>query len=332
MKITIKRNTKMSTKMNNINRKKGRKRLVERMVVIFACAVMVAGMTVGVCNLDSFAAEPKVMLSDYTLNPSEIKPGDAFSLAITLQNTADKKVKNMKVSVLSEDGSILPNGGAGTAYLKEIAATKTAEFTFDMKAVPGLLEKSYKLTVKTEYEDVNGASYAVEDTIYIPITLVTRISVTEVMVASDVKIGDDAEITAVVNNLGDTTVRNVTAYIDGKSIDAQSIYIGNIDPGKSGTIDLLTHTKAVAIDDSDAKATLRIVYEDSLGNAYESKQELHVYVDSTSFENLEVVKESKDSQVNKTLIVVILIVVATVVLLILMIRKHRKKKMLLEDF
>lgn len=311
----------MKTKMRIFNKVFG--------IVLAICMALGSLLCV---DINCSASEPKVMIIDYKVNPSEIKPGDSFSLSITLQNTANKRVKNMKVSILSEDGSILPDGSAGTTYISELAAETTEDIAFDMKAVAGLSEKSYKLTVRMEYEDTYDDSYTVEDTLYVPITLPTRISVTELMISPDSKIGDDAEITAVVNNMGDATVKNVIAYVEGKSIEAQSIYLGNIEPGKSGTIDLLTRTRMVTTSAPEAKGTLRIVYEDSLGNSHEEEQEIYVYVRSTSFENLEVLKETKDTGVNKNLIIIIAIAVLAAALLVVKIIKLRKKKKQLEDF
>lgn len=281
----------------------------------------------------SFAAEPKVMLTDYTVNPENVTPGDTFSLAVTLQNTATKKVKNMKVSILSEDGSIVPAKGAGTAYVAEVAAETAQEFTFDMKAIPGLAEKSYKLTVKTEYEDVNGNPYTVEDSVYVSVSLESRISITEVMTLDEVKIGDDAEIFAMVNNLGEGTIHNVTAIVEGKSVEPQSVYVGNIESGKSGTIDVLTKATAVTTAGAEGQCTLTVTYEDGQGVKHEEKKDITVMVQSSTYENLTVLKEETNKgSISKTVVVLIVVALLVVVLLVVKILKLRKKKKLLEDF
>ena len=304
------------------------KKRISLIIAIFMVLCISLGGRVMKCS----AAEPKVMLTDYEVNPEEVKSGDAFTLTITLENTANKKIKNMKVSIISEDGNLLPASGAGTAYFKEINAEATQEVAFDMKAVSGLEQKSYKLTVKSEYEDVNGVPYTVQDTVYVPIVLDTRISITEAMCADDAKIGDEAEIIAMVNNLGEAPIRNVAAYIDGKCIEPQSVYVGNLESGKSGNIDIITKTKMVTTSASEAKCTLTVIYEDGNGNKYEEKSEVYVYVQSSSYENLEVLKEDSGAKLNTTIIVLVVIAVLVIALLIIKIIKHRKKKRLLEDF
>lgn len=301
---------------------------------LWACSfIMFTSLLLGGVLPGTMAAEPKVMVTDYEVNPEMVNAGDTFSLTVTLHNTATKKVKNLKISLLSEDGSILPDTGAGTAYVQEIAADTKQNFDFDMRAVEGLQEKSYKLTVKLEYEDGNGMPYTVEDAIYIPIVLENRISITELFSTDDVKIGEEAEIFAVINNLGDGTIHNVTAYIQGKSVETQSVYIGNIEPGKSSSVDILAEAKTVTTSGPDAVNTLTVIYEDSRGNTYEESKEVSVFVQSSTYENLEVLKEDKGtSGINKTIVILVVVACLMVGLLVVKIVKLKKKKKLLEDF
>ena len=70
----------------------------------------------GLSGVNSMAAVPRVMLSDYKLSSEKIYPGDTFKLTFTLKNTSKVAVSNIKVTVSTEDGSILPDGNAGTVF------------------------------------------------------------------------------------------------------------------------------------------------------------------------------------------------------------------------
>ena len=44
------------------------------------------------------------------------------------------------------------------------------------------------------------------------------------------------EISAAINNLGEGTLYNVSAMIEGDNLDRMMTYVGNIESGKSGTL------------------------------------------------------------------------------------------------
>ncbi|MBD5095932.1 MAG: hypothetical protein HDT40_02825 [Lachnospiraceae bacterium] len=282
--------------------------------------------------LDIKAAEPKVMVADYKLNPTEVVSGEDFKITITLKNTASRKVRNMKLTVTSAEGEFIPVNGAGTAYISEMAAEEELEITFDMTAISGLQEKSYKLTIKSEYEDTNGYSYTVEDNIYIPITLEQRVSVTDIMSDSSVKLGDDIEITGRINNIGEGTLYNVTVEVEGENIDTQISYVGNIESGKSGNIDVLTHTIHPVEEGVYSKNHMIVTYEDKNKEKHSQKVDLYLSIEATNYSNLEILKEPEEKEISSETIIIIAVVAVVLVVIILSVMKWRKKKKILEEF
>ena len=134
-----------------------------------------------------------------------------------------------------------------------------------------------------------------EDTLYLPVYLKQRVSVTDVM-TDDAKVGDEVEITAQVNNLGEGMLYNVNARVEGKHVEKQETYIGNIDTGKSGNVDLLV--KAIAVTDFDEMAKAEdwiiVTYEDRNGNKHEEKVDVSFYIETVDYEDLEVLKEAPE--------------------------------------
>ena len=282
--------------------------------------------------LDIKAAEPKVMVINYKLNPIEVVSGEDFKITITLKNTASRKVRNLKLTVTSAEGEFIPVNGAGTAYINEMAAEEELEIAFDMTAISGLQEKSYKLTIKSEYEDTNGYSYTVEDSIYIPITLEQRISVTDIMSDSSVKLGDDIEITGRINNIGEGILYNVTVEVEGENIDTQISYVGNIESGKSGNIDVLTHTIHPVEEGRYSKNYMTVTYEDKNKEKHSQKVDLYLSIEATNYSNLEILKEPEEKEVSSETIIIIAVVAVVLVVIILSVMKWRKKKKILEEF
>lgn len=262
--------------------------------IIFAILVVLS-VAATVCPYSAQAATPKVLVSGYKVSTATIYSGDNFDLTLDIQNTSKNKVKNMKVTVTSEGGEIIPLSGTGSVYVAEIAGNETSEQIFSMAAAAGLTEKTYKLSVKMEYENTAGEAFEMEDTLYLPVYLKQRVSVTDVM-TDDAKVGDDVEITAQVNNLGEGTLYNVNARVEGKHVEKQETYIGNIDTGKSGSIDLLA--KAIEVTDFDEMAKAEdwiiVTYEDRNGDKHEEKVDVSFYIETVDYEDLEVLKEAPE--------------------------------------
>lgn len=279
------------------------------------------------------AATPRLMISDYEVSGDSVVGGKDFNLKLTLKNTASKNtVKNIKVTVSTENGEFLPVDGAGTAYVESINATEEETISLKMKAIKGLQEKSYKVRIKTEYENSNGFEYTVEETIFLPVTMEQRIAVTELLIqGADAKIGDSVEITAKVNNMGEGSLYNVIATIKGDGIDEMSSFIGNVEPGKSGNVDIITLASEVTNETS--KAHLYIAYEDIEGNKKEVTQEINFLISSPIYDDLVMIKGEETKSVDWTVVkwsvgtVLVVVVVALFV-----IRRAKRKKKLLEEF
>ena len=295
-------------------------------------------MTISMLSISAkvYAATPRLMVTDYSVAGGSVVGGKEFDLKIILTNTATKTtVKNIKVTIATENGEMLPVEGAGTTYIESMAANTEEELTFKMKAVKGLEEKSYKMTIKTEYESSSGMEYAVEDSIFLPVTMEQRLMVTDVYVAgNDIRIGEDVEITAKVSNLGEGSLYNVTVELYGEGIDSMNTYLGNIESGKSGNVDIITTASEVTNDNS--KAYLKIIYEDVDGNKKEEQYELGqgvISVQPPIYDDLELVKGKKETKKDWGFVKWVLIgFVGVAIAVVVSVRKIQRKKKILEEF
>lgn len=302
-------------------------------ILLCICAIILTG-SAGMSRSSAVAANPRVMVSDYEVEEGIVTAGKEFTLVIRLKNTAAKAVRNLKLTVISENGEFLPVEGAGTAYAEKIDGKGEAEFRFSMTAIHGLEEKSYKLSLKTEYEDGNGTEYTVDENIFLPITLEQRVSVSDVFLPeSSVELGDTVEVSASVNNLGDAVLYNVTAKVWGEVIEEQDTYIGNLESGKRGTIDVLT--KATNISDNNTANANRILisYEDKNGMLYSEEFPIKVEVKQPIYENLEKVKEEPNySGIIKTIGWILVAAAVIAVVVVLLLRRRKRKQRILEEF
>lgn len=291
-------------------------------IVFLLCMLCILFMSTNV-----EAATPRIMISDYEVSGNKVVSGENFDFKLMLKNESANPVKNIKVTVSTENGELLPRKGAGTAYVKEIKGGKEEEVSFEMAAAYGLEEKSYKLMIKIEYEG-GGVSYSVDEAVFIPVSLNQRLSVTDIYIAdNDYEVGDTVEISAIVNNLGTGNLYNVSARVTGDNLVESETYVGNIEPGKSGTIDFLS--KASAVSEQTRKSnSLFICYEDKTGKQYENEVSLdNINVKATVYDDFEVVKDTNDMQNTGKILIWIVIAVCVAAVVIYGIRKRRKKKL-----
>ena len=300
--------------------------------------VMVLVTALGQSHI-SEAMTPRVMLTEYSIKASDssgdIFPGDTFTVTFKLKNTSKNKVQNLKYSVVSDNGEFLPAEGVGTGFVSELAGETEEEYSVSLEAAKTLEEKTYKIKIKTEYEDWNGG-YKSEDTIYIPISLKTEVLVSDTYIAEEeIRLGDNIEIVSTINNTGAAKIYKVTARVEGHNIADAKTFIGNIDSGKNAAVDIIT--KATTHDDvrdaTEYDNDLIITYEDIEGNEYTVKEGLgSIEVLEQDYSDVIKIKEDTSkhmSGVTKSLIAAAIVVFA---LLLLVVRRVLKKKKLEREF
>ncbi|MBR1599848.1 MAG: hypothetical protein IJ661_13190 [Lachnospiraceae bacterium] len=284
----------------------------------------------GVCT---HAATPRVMLDDYKVKEGQVVSGKEFTLELTLKNYSAKQVKNIKVTISTENGDFVPAGSAGSEYIETIAAGETSKVSFKMKANDGLEEKSYKVNVVTDYENPSGYEYKSEESIFLPVELEQRLSVTDLFIDSEsCVVGDTVEISASINNMGEGALYNVMVSVEGDNIVETDSYVGTIEKGKSGNLDLLTKADVVT-QGEHTKNKLVIEYENKARESLTQEMEIDFIVGVPVYENLEKIKEGNDSSVvwkNTAKVIGILMVIAVVGYLLY--RRRKRKQRILDEF
>lgn len=279
------------------------------------------------------AATPRVMLEDYKVKEGQVVSGKDFTLDLTLKNYSAKQVKNLKVTIATENGDFIPTGSAGSEYIESIGAGETSQVSFKMKANDGLEEKSYKVNVTTDYENPNGYEYRAEESIFLPVSLDQRLSVTDLFVdSSSCVVGDTVEISASINNMGEGALYNVMVEVEGDNIEETKSYVGTIEKSKSGNLDILT--KADVVTEGYHKNNKLIVeYENKAGEIFTQEVLIDVSVGVPVYENLEKIKEGNDNTVVwKTTAEVIGILLLIVIIGYILYRRQKRKQRILDEF
>ena len=279
------------------------------------------------------AATPRVMLEDYKVKEGQVVSGKEFTLELTVKNYSAKQVKNLKVTISTENGDFIPTTGAGSEYIESIGADETATVSYKMKANDGLEEKSYKMNVVTDYENSSGYEYKTEEVIFLPVSLDQRLSVTDLFIDSEnCVVGDTVEISASINNLGDGALYNVRVGVEGDNIVETESFVGTIEKGKSGNLDVLTKADVVT-EGQHTNNKIIIKYENKAGELFTQESDVFVTVGVPVYENLEKIKEGDDNTVVwKTLAKVIGILLVITVIVYALYRRQKRKQRILDEF
>lgn len=249
---------------------------------------------IGGSGQETTGAKPRIVVTGFETNPAKVFAGDTFTLTIHVKNTAkDLSVSNvlfdMQAAAAGEDktntySAFLPTSGASSIYMDSIAADTAADIVIEMTAKADLAQKPYVLDVNMKYDA--GVMFDLEDkaSVSIPISQESRFdtSIPEV-VPSDITVGGQSNVMLSIYNTGKTTLYNVQVKFIGDSIDEASSFVGNLQSGATGNVDVMLTGIAATMDDGTIK--MEISYEDDAGNVTTTEKTITLFVSEEFFDD-----------------------------------------------
>ena len=298
---------------------------------------------------------PRVIIESFRTEPKIVNAGSSFKLILEIRNTSKKTaVNNMEITLQSEgegdsfgddaggsataSDTFLPDKGSNSLYIDSIAIDSTKEVSIDLTARADLQQQPYSVGIAMRYEDSKAEQYDASSAISIPVHQEARFELSKVEVAPDIiEIGSEGNVVFSIYNLGRTRLYNVKAALVDETIGEGEIFIGNLDPGATGDVDLMVMGVAETTDDGTVK--IRITYEDKDGNIsnYEDTctifvapmvEQGEVYLD----EDMEMIEDGAGGGLAlgiPSIIGIVVGVVAVVAVAVGIIKYKRKKE---EDF
>jgi len=216
------------------------------------------------------AAKPKMIISSYGLNPTEVVAGDVFTLGFTFKNTSrERKIRNIKITISSDGGSFIITRGSNTFYIEEMDKQAMVTREIELKAKQDLASNSYKVNIDFDYEDFSGNQYSANETLNIPVTEYSKLVINSVYPGESF-VNSPTSLSFDYVNMGKAVVSNLTASVEGDYESVQSInYIGNLSAGTSDYYDIEVKPTKVGMN----YGTLILAFEDSSGGIIEVKKE-----------------------------------------------------------
>ena len=229
--------------------------------------------------------QPKIIVSEYHISPSNALAGEDFSVKVTLKNTSGSKgVRNMKIAYKGETNDLLPSGSSNTVFIDSLGAGKTSTVTLKMKVGLDAQPKPQRVLLSIEYESGSGAAYSSNEEIPIEIHQPNRISYDPPSIPTQINAGDTIPVSLNVFNMGKNTLNNVMCTVQAQGLLPEgSAFLGNMESGASktaqiyvfvGTKDMVMTTDGVSIGADETKnygpisGMIHLSYEDSYGESY----------------------------------------------------------------
>lgn len=298
-------------------------------------------------------SKPRIVVTGFETDPAEVFAGDTFTLTIHVKNTAkDTTVSNvlfdMQAATEGDDktntyAAFLPTSGSSSVYMDQISADTEADIVIEMTAKADLAQKPYVLDVNMKYDTPTMFDITDKASVSIPISQESRFdtSIPEV-VPADITVGSQSNVMFSIYNTGKTTLYNVQVKFVADSIDEASAFVGNLQSGATGNVDVMLTGIAATMD--DGTVNMEISYEDEAGNVSTVEKPITLYVteefggdmmyDESMMEGGMMPEEEGAKSGKGLLIGIIIAAVAAAIAglaVFLVIRKKKKAAKLLEE-
>ena len=229
---------------------------------------------------------PRVIVEGFTTKPEQVKAGETFELLLKVRNTSKKTgVGNMALTLQSPQGGenetaaevFLPADGANTLYIEHIPKNSTKEVSVKMTSRSDLVQKPYPIEIQLKYEDDDANEFEGTLNISIPVLQKARFELSSVQVMPEaISVGEETNVTFEIYNLGKTKLYNVSARIEDASLVNGEAFVGNIEAGATGSVDMMVQGAAESSGDGTVK--LLVSYEDQDGNQSIYETECIIFV------------------------------------------------------
>lgn len=285
-------------------------------------------------------AKPRIIVTGFETNPATVYAGSTFTLYIHIKNTSkETAVTNalfdLQAAVEGQDknstySAFLPTSGASSVYMDRIGAGESADIEIEMTAKADLAQKPYVLDVNMTYDA--GTVFDLKDkaSVSIPISQESRFdtSIPEIM-PSEINVGEQSNVMFSIYNTGKTTLYNVRVNFEDETIETNSAFVGNLQSGATGNVDVMLTGMAPTGD--DGLIPIEISFEDEGGNITSKEMNINLFVNEMVFDDypmdeIVIEDEAQGSNSLARIIIIVLIVVAVVAGVTIFLLKRNKKK------
>jgi hypothetical protein len=176
---------------------------------------------------DGKTSKPRIIVSEYKVDPVIVRAGQEFDLNITFQNASSvKNVENIKVTLealesTERKGSVFsPVNGSNTIYIDKIQTKEQLPYQLKFYTVSDAEARTYKLQIRFTYQDEDLNDYEETEQIAINVQQATSLEIENIELPDTASVGQNIDIYSSIYNTGRVTVRNIRIRVDTETPDA----------------------------------------------------------------------------------------------------------------
>ncbi|MDE5933103.1 MAG: hypothetical protein K2H40_11575, partial [Lachnospiraceae bacterium] len=200
----------------------------------------------------------------------------------------------------------------------------------------------YVLEVNMKYDA--GSMFDLTDTasVSIPINQESRFDIsTPEVVPTDITVGSQSNVMFSIYNTGKTTLYNVQVKLHADSIEETTAFVGNLNSGATGNVDVMVTGAAATMD--DGTINVDISYEDNAGNVTTETRTITLYVSEEFYDEYisddfmmdmgegEMEEGSHKGRIIAIVIIALLVAAGAGIFAFIRLRKKKKEANLLAD-
>jgi len=176
---------------------------------------------------------PRIIISNYTVNPMMVMANTEFDLHLTFMNThADRSIGNIRITwqvhgvasgtpgqTAAAGATFTPVGASNTIFIDYIPPGGTIDHHLRLFAIPDAAPGNHTITVRFDYEDAEANPFSAEENIGINVRQQSRLELIGVNIQEFASVGEHVMVMFQVMNAGRTQLHNLRVWVEGDGID-----------------------------------------------------------------------------------------------------------------
>jgi uncharacterized repeat protein (TIGR01451 family) len=186
---------------------------------------------------------PRIIISDYTVEPLIVMANTEFDLSLTMLNThSERTIGNIRVTwevaaitVGNETtgGNVFtPVDSSNTFFIDSIPPRGTYEHHMRLFAIPDAAPRNHVIIISFDYEDAEGNPFEATENIGVNVRQQSRLELSMMPgIPTMVMEGDRIDVSVTALNAGRSTLFNLRVRLEGEGITPTEEVFGNVQSG-----------------------------------------------------------------------------------------------------
>lgn len=206
--------------------------------------------------------EPKLVISDITVEPETITPEDTFNLSFRVSNKGSGTASTVQVTAALDNLSFVPMG-ADTKIIKRLDPDASEQLSYRIMVSDGADIMSYAIPVTMHYDEEGGGNATSQSSVGINVVGDADLCIESVRTNPETpKIGDITTLMIQIENSGHGDAESVKVTIDIPFAGTRTAFLGEIEADDDAPCIFNFH----ATESGDIPYHAVISYKDDLGD------------------------------------------------------------------